>query len=368
MSQGVSEELGAYLRMMSERHANDLHFKVGTRPTIRVQSQLLKLEREPMTEEGIRGLFFGLLSERQQELYEEHGGLDIGLTLEGAGRFRINIFRQRGMTSVAVRRVHRLIKGFEELHLPKVVKEIAETPQGLVIVSGVTGSGKSTTLAAMIEHINATQACHIVTVEDPIEYVYEDDKALINQREVGIDVPTFEEALKYVVRADPDVVLIGEMRDAESFASGLQAAETGHLVFGTLHTSTAAQTFDRIMSFFTKERHPLIRQTLGFSLRAIICQRLVPAISEEIGHVPAVEVLLNTPTVRKLILDGEERKLMEAIIMSAEEGMQDFTASLKELVDAGLVDRHVALTWAPNPEALRMALKGIRGSSAGLLS
>ena len=368
MSQAAPEALAGYLRMMSDRNASDLHFKAGARPAIRVHSELTGLEVEPMTDESITRLFYPLFTERQRAQYEECGSLDIGLTLPEAGRFRINVFRQRGMTSVAVRRVHRLIRSFEELHLPPVVKNIAETPQGLVIVSGVTGCGKSTTLAAMIEHINVTRACHVVTVEDPIEYIYEDNKALINQREVGLDVPTFEEALKYVVRADPDVILIGEMRDAESFAMGLQAAETGHLVFGTLHTSTAAQTFDRVLSFFAKERHALIRQTLGFSLRAIVCQRLIPAVDVKIGHVPAVEILMNSPTVRKLILDGEERKLNEAIQLGSEEGMQDFTESLRQLVETGLVDKNVALNAAPNPEALRMALKGIRNAGAGLLS
>ncbi len=368
MSQTVPEALGKFLELMSQRHATDVHFKVGSAPIIRVQGKLVPLTGKPLTDDDIQGLFGPLLSEAQKRHYEDHGSLDIGLTHPGAGRFRINLFRQRGATSVAVRRVHRLIRSFEDLHLPEVMRTIAETPQGLVIVSGVTGSGKSTTLAAMIEHLNATRACHIVTVEDPIEYIYEDDKALINQREVGLDVPSFEEALKYVVRADPDVILIGEMRDAESFASGLQAAETGHLVFGTLHTATASQTLDRILGFFPKDRQPMIRQTLGFSLRAIVCQRLVPAMQEETGHVPAVEVLLNTPTVRKLILDGEEKKLNEALTLGSEEGMQDFTESFRRLVEANLVDRHVALKMAPNPEALRMALKGIRGSGSGLLS
>ena len=368
MGQAVPKALDGLLRLMADWNTSDLHCKVGARPAIRQQGELLSLDRDVMTDEAIAGLFFPILTDRQRAFYEEHGSIDVGLTLEGVGRFRINLFRQRGVISAAVRRVHRLIKGFEELHLPDVVREIAETQQGLVIVSGVTGCGKSTTLAAMIEHINATRSCHVVTIEDPIEYLYEDNKALINQREVGIDVPSFTDALKYVVRADPDVVLIGEMRDAESFATGLQAAETGHLVLGTLHTATAPQTFDRVLSLFPRDRHQLLRQTLAFTLRAIICQRLLPAIDETIGHVPALEVMLNTPTVRKLIVDGEDNKLADAMVLGSEEGMRDFTTSLHELVSSGLVDRRVALSYAPNPEALRMALKGIRGSGSGLLS
>jgi twitching motility protein PilT len=237
-----------------------------------------------------------------------------------------------------------------------------------VIVAGVTGCGKSTTLAAMIEHINGTRDCHVVTIEDPIEYVYEDNRALINQREVGIDVPTFNEALKYVVREDPDVILIGEMRDTQSFVTGLEAAETGHLVFGTLHTSTAAQTFERVLNFFAPDRHRLVRQTLAFNMRAIICQRLLPAMDAAMGRVPAVEVLLNTPTIRKLITDGEDAKIPDAIRIGREDGMQDFTESLRQLVVSGLVDRRVAFNFTPNVEALKMALKGIHGGETGLLS
>ena len=368
MKKTVPKALERFLGLMAPRGASDLHFKVGAPAAVRVQGKLTALDDKPMTDEQVDGLFMPILDERQRAWYAEHGSVDIGLSLSDVGRFRINLFRQRGSTSAAVRRMHRLIKGFEGLRLPPIVRTVAETFEGLVIVSGVTGSGKSTTLAAMIEHINATRDCHIITVEDPIEYIYEDNRAHINQREVGIDVPAFAEALKYVVRADPDVILIGEMRDSESFATGLQAAETGHLVFGTLHTATAPQTFDRILSFFPQERHGLLRQTLAFNLKAIICQRLLPAISKEVGHVPAVEVMLNTPTIRKLIIDGEDNKLADAILLGREEGMQDFTESLRRLVTDGLVDRRVALNYAPNPETLRMALKGIRGSGAGLLS
>jgi twitching motility protein PilT len=263
--------------------------------------------------------------------------------------------------------VHRLIKGFEELHLPPAVRRIAELAQGMVIVAGITGCGKSTTLAAMIEHINATRRCHIVTIEDPIEYVYDDKLSFINQREVGIDVDDFQTALKYVVRQDPDVILIGEMRDRETIESAMAAAETGHLVFGTLHTSTAPQTLDRVLSFFPRERHRLIRHSLAFNLKAIICQVLLPSCRENVDRVPAVEIMLVTPIVRKLILDGDDERLPDAIRIGREEGMQDFTESLRQLVADVLVDRQVAFERAPNVEALKMAIKGIIGGETSLL-
>ena len=368
MSKAVPEMLRPFLELMAERDASDLHLKVEAPPALRIRGTLMRLRGEPMTQEGIEEMFFPLLMDTQLKFYNEHGSLDLGITLTGIGRFRVNMFRQRGAISIAVRRVHRLIRSFQELHLPPVLADVARNNQGLVIVAGVTGSGKSTTLAAMIELINRERQCHIVTVEDPIEYLYEDDHAIVNQREVGIDVPTFGEALKYVVRADPDVILIGEMRDTQSFVTGMEAAETGHLVFGTLHTATAPQTLERILNFFPSERHRLVRQTLSFTLRAIICQRLLPAIDPKVGLVPSVEILLNTPSIRKLIVDAEDAKLGDAIRIGHEEGMQDFTESLRTLVMEGLVDRRVAFNYAPSVEALKMALKGIHGGEGGLLA
>ena len=359
-------EITRYFDAMRQRGASDLHLKVGSPPVIRVHGDLQPLSDEVMTEERIRKLVDGVAGKLMRERYDPTGNLDFAYSTD-EGRYRIDVFRQRGRPSVAVRLVHRLIKSFEELHLPKTLQSISELAQGMVIVAGITGCGKSTTLAAMIEHINATSRCHIVTVEDPIEYVYEDKLAFINQREVGIDVEDFDTALKYVVRQDPDVVLIGEMRDPETFASALAAAETGHLVFGTLHTSTAPQTLDRILSFFPEDRHRLIRHDLAFNLRAIVCQTLLPSCREGVDRVPAVEVMLSTPVIRKLILDGEDRYLADAIRVGREEGMQDFTESFRQLVMDGLVDRRVAFERAPSVEALKMALKGIVGGDSGLL-
>jgi len=279
----------------------------------------------------------------------------------------VNVFRQRGSISMAARRVLTDIPNFEQLHLPPVMSKIAEYAQGLIILSGITGSGKSTTLAAMLDHINETRRCHIVTIEDPIEYLLTDKKAFVNQREIAIDVPSFKVALKHVVRQDPDVILVGEMRDDETFAAGLTAAETGHLVFGTLHSSSVASTFGRILEFFPPARHEVVRTSLMFNLRAIVSQKLLPSIKEGINLVPATEVMLMTPIMRKLIKDGEDNKITDAIRGGVEEGMHDFTESLKNLVLNGFVEIKEAMEAAPNEEALKMALKGIRIGTHGIL-
>jgi len=279
----------------------------------------------------------------------------------------VNVYRQRGSISMAARRVLTEIPSFEQLNLPPILSKIADYAQGLVIVSGITGSGKSTTLAAMMDHINQSRRCHIVTIEDPIEYLLTDKKAFINQREISIDVPSFKTALKHVVRQDPDVILIGEMRDEETFSAGLTAAETGHLVFGTLHSSSVSSTFGRILDFFPPAQHEAIRTSLQFNLRSIISQKLLPSIKEGVSLVPATEIMLMTPIMRKLIKDREDNKIVEAIKGGIEEGMHDFTESLKNLVLNGFVEMKEALEVAPNEEALRMALKGIRLGTHGIL-
>jgi twitching motility protein PilT len=276
------------------------------------------------------------------------------------GRYRINAFRQRGSMSLAIRRVNTEIPTFEQLNLQaETMRRVANQGQGMVIVAGITGSGKSTTLAAMMEFINTTRRCHIVTIEDPIEYLYKDKKAFVNQREVGIDVASFPAALKSVVRQDPDVILIGEMRDRETFETALTASETGHLVFGTLHSSTVSQTIGRMIDMFPAERERQLRQSLAFNLRAIICQKILPAAKDEVGLVPAQEILLVTPTVQKLIVDGEDKKIEQIIRGGKEEGMQDFNQALVALCAKGLISEKTALEASHNPEQLTMNLKGI---------
>jgi len=348
-------------------NASDLHLKAGAPPLLRIKGEIRPLNLPPLSPQEVKDLIYPIMREEQRVVFEDTGDMDFAYSLPGMGRFRINVFRQRGQVSVAIRRVQIRIPSFEELHLPPVMRDIASYHQGLVIVSGITGSGKSTTLAAMIQHINTTRRCHIITIEDPIEYLFRDEKAFINQREIGIDVSSWSTALKYVVRQDPDVILIGEMRDTETFAAGLTAAETGHLVFGTLHSSTVAQTFGRILDLFPRDRHPLIRNSLAFNLRAIISQKLLPSIKEGVDRVPACEIMLVNATIRKLIREEEDEKIADAIRIGREEGMQDYTESLRQLVENELVDRQTALEVAPNPEALRMALKGISTGESAIL-
>jgi len=365
---GTEKELDKFFRLAAKYEASDLHIKVGSPPVLRITGSLRPLEMKPLTEEDTERLIMELLSERQIALLEKTGSHDFAYSLKDAGRFRVNVCKQRGTLSLAARRVKTIIPTFEQLHLPPTLAKIASVTQGLVIVSGVTGSGKSTTLAAMVEYINQRRRCHIVTIEDPIEYLFTDKKAIINQREIGIDVPNWRYALKYVVRQDPDVIMIGEMRDRDTFEAGLAAAETGHLVFGTLHSSTVPQTFGRIFDFFPADMHPALRHQLSFNLRAILCQRLLPSCAQNVDRVPAVEIMLTSPIVRKLIRDAEDAKLLDAIRSSADQGMVDFNRSLADLVEKQMVTQAVALETAPNPEALRMLLRGIETDRGGILA
>lgn len=359
--------LEKYFQAMIRAKASDLHLKAGSPPHVRINSVIRPTRAELLTGEEIDSLAMELLTAKQRLFFEEHGSIDIAHELEGSDRFRLNIFRQRGHTSISARRVTLEIPTFEELHLPAIMAKIAEEHDGLVLVSGATGSGKSTTIAAMLEHVNRTRPCHIVTVEDPIEYIFQDKKALISQREIGIDVESFDSALKYLMREDPDVVLIGELRDRETFQAALQASETGHLVFGTVHASNAAQTVGRILDLFEADSRDLIRQSLAFNLRAIVCQKLVPSIAEGVGHVPAVEVLLANPSVKQLLQESRETELGDVIRNHEREGMRSFTQSLLGLVQSEQVDPKVACEHAPSPEELKMLLKGISASRSGLL-
>ncbi len=355
-----------FFRAMSKEGASDLHLKSGSPPHIRMRTKIFPAKHPPLGAEQVAAMVREILTDRQWSAFEEQGSIDVAQELPGSDRFRINIFRQRGQISVAVRRVSRNIPTFEQLNLPPQVGKIAAGRAGLVLVAGVTGSGKSTTIAAMLEHINQTRACHIVTIEDPIEYLYEDKKALVNQREVGIDVPTFETALKFLMREDPDVVLVGEMRDRDTFQAALQAAETGHLVFGTIHASGAGSTVARILDLFDPASRELARQSLAFNLRAVICQKLLPCLDESIDRVPAVEILLVNPPVRLAIQEARDAEIGDVIRSCEHEGMQDFTKSLLELIEKEYVDPRVAYEAAPNPDELKMRMKGISSSRAGL--
>jgi len=357
--QAGEPKIDKLFKIMVRQKASDLHIKVGQPPVLRIGGILRSLKSEPMTDAAIQKLFYELLRPEQIKRFEEVGSYDFAHEFEGGWRVRINIFQQRGHMSAACRLVQVRIPTIEELHLPKTLYKIAEIPVGLVLVVGATGTGKSTSLASMIQHINLTRRCHILTIEDPIEYAFRDEKALINQREIGLDVGDWASALKYGMREDPNIILVGEMRDPETFQAGITAAETGHLVFGTLHAATCSQTFNRILEMFPPEKHPMVRQGLAANLRAVIAQMLLPSAKEGVGVVPAVEILLVNPVVRTFISRGEEDKVADVIRGSASEGMQDMTADIARLVREDYVLRKVALEHAPNRERLEMELRGI---------
>ncbi len=367
ISPGHEPELNKFFRAAIKTQASDLHLKVGQPPKLRLYSKLKNTTGEIMTRETVERLVFEILSPAQKEFFIKNGTIDFAHEISDEDRFRINIFRQRGVISLAARRVSSNIPAFESLHLPMVIQNIAEGSQGMVLVVGPTGCGKTTTIASMINYINHTRSCHIVTIEDPIEYIFKDDKAIVSQREIGIDVKDFEEALRTLMRQDPDIVFVGEMRDSKTVTAGMRAAETGHLVFGTMHSANASQAVQRLLDLFPQSERDLTRQTLSLTIRAIISQVLIPSIKEGIDRIPTVEVLLANSTVKKLISEEREGDLPSVIQSCQNEGMQDFTNNLCELVKNGSIDPKDAYHYAPNVEELKMALKGIRTSTSGIL-
>ncbi len=365
---GHEPELDKYFKAAIKAEASDLHLKVGQAPKMRVSSMLKSTTGTPMTAERVEKLVFEIMTEQQKQFFLENGAIDFAYEVGQTDRFRINVFRQRGLISMAARRITSTIPPFEKLHLPAVIEKLAEeTHEGLILVTGPTGCGKTTTIASMIDYVNRTRSCHIVTIEDPIEYLYRDQKAIVSQREIGIDVPDYEDALRSLMRQDPDVVLVGEMRDQTTITAAMRAAETGHLVFGTLHASNASQTVQRLLDLFAQEERDLARQTFALTVRAVISQMLLPGIRPEAKRVPAVEILIANPIAKKLISEKRESEISSMIRGSANEGMQDFTESLRKLVAEEWIDLKVALEYAPNVEELKMALKGIRASSGGLI-
>ena len=359
--------LNKFFRAAIKNQANDLHLKVGQPPKLRLLGELKNLKSELMTQQRIEELVFEILSPAQKEFFLKNGTVDFAYEIGDEDRFRVNVFRQRGMISLAARRVSAYVPPFEKLHLPSILEKIADGTQGLVLVVGPTGCGKTTTIASMIDHINRTRSCHIVTVEDPIEYLFKDKKAIVSQREVGIDTPDFEQALTYLMRQDPDIVFIGEIRDAKTVIAGMRAAETGHLVFGTMHSANASQAVHRLLDLFPPGERDLTRQTLSLAVKAIISQILLPCLKEGVDRIPAVEILLANPAVRKLISEGRETDLPSVIRACQEEGMLDFTDNLCELVKNGSIDPKDAYRYAPSVEELKMALKGIRTTAEGIL-
>jgi len=357
------------LAAMKKMSASDLHIKVGVPPVYRINGVLRTVAAEPITEEEADHLLDPVVPEVLRKRFEDTGNLDFATHLKDGDRFRINIFRAGGHTHAAIRRVKAEIPSYNDLHVPAIYGELIDrTMEGLVIVVGVTGSGKSSTLAAMIEHINQTRADNIITVEDPVEYRFTPKKSIISQREVGIDVQDFSSALKYIVREDPDVIFIGELRDHATVLAAVQAAETGHLVFSTMHTADTMQAFSRILEFFPSHEHGFLRHALSNTLRGVLAQRLLPALPETgFGVVPACEVLLGTSVVREKIREGDDASL-PMIVGQCEEGMQSFTHALSDLVKKEWVALQTAMEFAPNREALSSTLKGVEVKTQGLVS
>jgi len=365
-------EIDKLFRALVKLEGSDLHLKVGCPPFVRVNGSLRPLNRPAILAEEMGRLVSPLLNhdERRQRIFAADGGVDFAHTLlidDKRWRFRVNVLQQMGQIGLVARRVNNVIPDFEHLFLPPSLAGLCEFAQGMVLLAGVTGSGKSTTIASMLDWINHRYRKHILTLEDPIEFTFTDDKCLINQREIGMDVKDFGIGMKHAVREDPDIMLVGEMRDRETFETAIQAAETGHLVFGTIHASTAPSTIGRILDLFPQNMHPALRSAMVFNMKAIIAQKLLPSIKPGVGRVPTCEIMTFSPTVRKLLLNGDDDKLPDAIRIGKDEGMQDFTMSLRKLVEDEMIDRATAFEVAPNPEALKMALKGIMLKESAML-
>jgi twitching motility protein PilT len=350
-------DVDALLRTLAERKGSDLHLKVGSPPLMRIDGVLGRVEgQEPLRPEDTEAMARHVVPEHRWEDFERRNEADLAYGVAGVGRFRVNVFRQRGSVSVVLRLVRVGSPSFEDLGLPPVVRSLADEPRGLILVTGPTGSGKTTTLSAMIDHVNRTRPCHVVTIEDPIEVIHPDQQAAVNQREVGVDTDSFVTAMRAAMRQDPDVILIGEMRDIETVQAALAAAETGHLVLSTLHTIDAAETVNRIVDFFPPFQQQQVRVTLAGALKGVVCQRLVPRTGG--GRIPALEVCVNTGRVAERILDPSRTSEIEEVVADGSfYGMQTFDQALVVLVKEGTVSVQDALEVASNRHDFELALQ-----------
>src|SRR6476619_2405348 len=336
-------EIDKLFRACVKLKASDLHLKVDKAPMVRVDGTLRPMNREPITDEEMVRLCFPLMNERNRKIFEKDGGADFAHTLQVDDilwRFRVNLLQQLGHVGMVARRVNSHVPDFKGLFLPTAIEKLCHFDQGMVLLAGVTGSGKSTTIASMLNLINHQYRKHILTLEDPIEFVFTEDKCLINQREIGLDVKDFAIGMKHAVREDPDVMLVGEMRDEETFMTAIHAAETGHLVFGTIHASSAPSTIGRILDLFPEGMHSSLRSAIAMNMRGIVAQKLLKSIKPGVARVPTCEIMLFTPMIKKLVLESS---------------------------DDELIDRPTAFEVAPNPDALKMALKGINVSNPGII-
>ncbi len=354
----ILEEL---LQQVFDRKASDLHITQGMPPILRIDGKLVRMDTSPLTKEDTHRLIFSMLTNDQRRVLEQTWELDCSYGVSGLGRFRVNVYKDRGNYAVALRAINSTIPSFDDLNLPPIVKEISERPKGLVLVTGPTGSGKSTTLAAMIDNINSTRPEHILTIEDPIEFLHTSKRSLIHQRELGQDTRSFENALRAALREDPDVILVGEMRDLETIKLALTAAETGHLVLGTLHTSSAMQTVDRIVDVFPPEQQQQIRVQLSNSLVAVFAQGLLPRLNEvkeRVGRVMAQEIMIVTPAIANLVREGKTAQIYSSIQTGTQYGMVTMEAALKDLYQRGLVNFDDALAKTTRPEDFKRLVSG----------
>lgn len=361
-------QVNRLFRTVMLHEASDLHLKAGLPGMMRLRGVIQKMATPVLTQETMEKLLLPTLNEKQREDLDKKGGADYAWVIgNDECRFRVNLFKQRTKLALVARRVNASIPSFEKLGLPPTIEKLCHYDQGLVLLAGVTGSGKSTTIASMLDYMNSIEALHILTIEDPIEFVFTDKMSIVNQREVFLDVSDWHTALKHAVREDPDVILVGEMRDAETFEAAIHAAETGHVVLGTIHASNAYTTVDRILGLFPPSQHGAVRQSMSFNLRAVVAQKLVPSCVPGKQRVPTNEIMIVNPIIRDIILKGEDKKLPDAIRACALEGMQDFNMSLESLVNKGMIDKQNALEFSTNPEQLKMALKGIKVAASGLV-
>ena len=350
---------GKFLQAAIKFETSDLIMKSDQVPKLRLRGALKPLDTEAVSTDEFWGIAQAILSEEQVEDLHKFGSVDFAYDYDDHNRFRVNLFQARGKLSVAARLITSKIRRFEELYLPAIMSDIAMQPNGIVLLSGVTGSGKSTTIAAMLDYVNERKPVHIVTIEDPIEYIFVDKKATINQREIGIDCLDFKVALRALVRENPDVVLVGEMRDNETFHAALPAAETGHLVYGTINASSATQTFSKPFEIIKRKPVEQVRKILAYQMRAFVYQKLLPTLHPEIARIPGIEILINNAVVRKHVMEGREGELREYLnsVEAMQTGMKDFNLSLVELVEKEYIHMRTAIESSPNVDELMMRLK-----------
>ena len=354
------------LTIACSKGASDLHIKAGSFPFIRISGDLQPMiEAQRLSAEDTLNMAFSIMNNRQKQRFTENAEIDIAYGVSGLGRFRCNVFQQRGTVGMVLRVIPTTVRSIDELRLPPVIEKIADENRGLILVTGTTGSGKSTTLAAMIDYINRTRTGHIVTVEDPIEFLHRDKKAYVNQREVDVDTKSFSDALRGALRQDPDVILVGEMRDYETIETALMAAETGHLVLSTLHTLDATETVNRIVSVFPPHQQRSVRMQLASVIRAVVSMRLVRAAESMQGRVPAVEVMVATPYIRDCIIHSEKTPLIRESIAqgTSQYGMQTFDQSLFDLYSRALITYEEAMNGASNPDEFKLRVSGIRSAT-----